>query len=224
MAYSIEKSRVAKGVGITLIVLLAACTDDQRYKRQVNGNEEYLKATPLQAPTSPSGMILPLKNGNYDIPAARRNGAVGKALDIRPPAQLLPLLHSDRLQYSGNSAVIQLEESVQSRNLWSQVAAVLKSKGYSIASAQDAQQRLNTDWIFLTRTAEDKQYRGRYQISLVTQDYQTFLQVTSLDLRQKDNPITNPALVQRYTVEILNSVVSGLQARNNELSNRPPQG
>ncbi|CAK8740473.1 Outer membrane protein assembly factor BamC [Sodalis praecaptivus] len=85
MAYSMQKSRVAKGVGVTLIVLLAACTSDQRYKRQVNGNEEYLKAPSLHALSSPSGMILPLQNGDYEIPAVTRNGAVGKGLDIRPP-------------------------------------------------------------------------------------------------------------------------------------------
>lgn len=56
----IQKSRVVKGVGISLILLLAGCTSEQRYKRQVNGNEEYMKAPLLYALTSPSGVILPL--------------------------------------------------------------------------------------------------------------------------------------------------------------------
>ncbi|WMQ73164.1 MAG: Outer membrane protein assembly factor BamC [Sodalis sp.] len=85
MAYSMQKSWVTKGVGVTLIVLLAACTGDKRYKRQVNGNEEYLKTPPLHALFSPSNMILPLQNGDYEIPAITRNGAVGKGLDIYPP-------------------------------------------------------------------------------------------------------------------------------------------
>ncbi|MGL9723309.1 outer membrane protein assembly factor BamC [Sodalis sp. (in: enterobacteria)] len=110
MAYSMQKSRVAKGVGVTLIVLLAACTSDQRYKRQINGNEEYLKAPSLHALSSPSGMILPLQNGDYEIPAVTRNGAVGKGLDIRPPAQPLALLNGSRSQYSGNSAASGLQQ------------------------------------------------------------------------------------------------------------------
>lgn len=34
-------------------------------------------------------MILPLQTGDYNIPVAASTGAVGKALDIRPPAQPL---------------------------------------------------------------------------------------------------------------------------------------
>lgn len=224
MAYSMQKSQVAKVVGVSLIMLLAACTSDQRYKRQVNGNEAYLKAPPLRTLSSPSGMILPLQNGDYEIPTVPRNGAVGKGLDIRPPAQPLALLNGSRSQYSGNSAVIQLENSAQGRDLWSQVAAVVQSKGYPIASRQDAQQSLNTDWIAWTRADEDEQYSGRYQISLATQGYQTSLQVTSLGLQQQGKPVTNPALVQRYTVEMLNSVASGLQQLNDDRANRIAQG
>ncbi|NUA46488.1 Outer membrane protein assembly factor BamC precursor [Dickeya solani] len=43
MSSSLQKSMVAKVVGVSLIMLLAACTSDQRYKRQVNGDESYLK-------------------------------------------------------------------------------------------------------------------------------------------------------------------------------------
>lgn len=195
MAYSMQKSRVAKVLGVSFIMLLAACTSDQRYKRQVNGNEEYLKALPLRALRSPSGMILPLQNGDYDIPAVPRNGAVGKKLDIRPPAKPLALLNGSRSQYSGNSAIIQLENSAKDRDLWSQVSAVVQSKSYPIASRQDAQKSLNTDWIAWTRADEDEQYSVRYQISLATQGYQTSLQVTPLSLQQQGKPVTNPALV-----------------------------
>ncbi|OZI15409.1 outer membrane protein assembly factor BamC [Sodalis-like symbiont of Philaenus spumarius] len=219
MAYSIQKSQVAKVVSVSLIMLLAACISDQRYKRQVNGNEEYLKAPPLRALSSPAGMILPLQNGNYEIPAVPHNGAVGKGLDIRPPAQPLALLNGSRSQYSGNSAVIQLENSAQGCDLWSQVAAVVRSKGYPIASRQDALQSLNTDWIAWIRADEDEQYSGRYQISLATQGYHTSLQVTSLGLQQQGKPVTNPDLVQRYTVEMLNNVARGLQQLNDDRAN-----
>ncbi len=39
MVYSLQKSTVAKVVGISLVMMLAACTSDQRYKRQVSGDE-----------------------------------------------------------------------------------------------------------------------------------------------------------------------------------------
>ena len=69
MAYSVQKSQVAKVVSLSLIMLLAACSSDSRYKRQVNGNEAYLSATPLADLHAPSGMILPVENGDYNIPS-----------------------------------------------------------------------------------------------------------------------------------------------------------
>ena len=53
MAYSLQKSTVAKVVGISLVMMLAACSSDQRYKRQVSGDEAYLDAAPLKALNAP---------------------------------------------------------------------------------------------------------------------------------------------------------------------------
>ena len=89
MAYSVQKSRLAKVAGVSLVLLLAACSSDSRYKRQVSGDEAYLQASPLSELHAPAGMILPIQVGDYNIPVANSTGAVGKALDIRPPAQPL---------------------------------------------------------------------------------------------------------------------------------------
>ncbi len=59
MAYSVQKSRLAKVAGVSLVLLLAACSSDSRYKRQVSGDESYLDAAPLAELHAPAGMILP---------------------------------------------------------------------------------------------------------------------------------------------------------------------
>lgn len=92
MAYSVQKSRLAKVAGVSLVLLLAACSSDSRYKRQVSGDESYLDAAPLAELHAPAGMILPIMTGDYVIPVTKGSGAVGKALDIRPPAQPLALV------------------------------------------------------------------------------------------------------------------------------------
>ena len=61
MAYSVQKSRLAKVAGVSLVLLLAACSSDSRYKRQVSGDEAYLQATPLSELHAPAGMILPVQ-------------------------------------------------------------------------------------------------------------------------------------------------------------------
>ncbi len=83
MAYSVQKSRLAKVAGVSLVLLLAACSSDSRYKRQVSGDEAYLEAAPLAELHAPAGMILPVTSGDYAIPVTNGSGAVGKALDIR---------------------------------------------------------------------------------------------------------------------------------------------
>ena len=76
MAYSVQKSRLAKVASVSLVMLLAACSSDSRYKRQVSGDESYLDATPLAELHAPAGMILPIQNGDYNIPVTNGSGLV----------------------------------------------------------------------------------------------------------------------------------------------------
>ncbi|WP_409306401.1 outer membrane protein assembly factor BamC [Pectobacterium sp. B1J-3] len=224
MTYSLQKSMVAKVVGISLVMLLAACSSDQRYKRQVSGDESYLKTPAQHALNAPTGVILPIQNGDYDIPPATLNGAVGKALDIRPPLQPLALLNGSRTQISGSTATLLLENSAKNRQLWSQVVRVVQDKGFTIASRQDASQTLTTDWVTWQRQDEDVQYQGRYQIAVQPQGYQIAVVVSLLALQQQTNPVDDPVQLQRYAGMMLNTLSEELDnqatARENALANR----
>ncbi|EHD22556.1 MULTISPECIES: outer membrane protein assembly factor BamC [Brenneria] len=224
MTDSLQKSMVAKVVGVSLVMLLAACSSDQRYKRQVSGDESYLQTPAQKALNTPAGMILPLQNGEYDIPPVTLNGAVGKELDIRPPVQPLALLSGSRTQISGDTATLLLENSAQNSQLWSQVVRILQDKNFTIASRQDAQQTLTTDWIAWTRQDEDLQYQGRYQITVQQQGYQIALVVKLLALQQNNNPVAEQAQIQRYAGLMLNTISESLDsqatARENALAQR----
>ncbi|MFW0767590.1 outer membrane protein assembly factor BamC [Trabulsiella odontotermitis] len=209
MAYSVQKSRLAKVAGISLVLLLAACSSDSRYKRQVSGDESYLEATPLAELHAPAGMILPLQNGDYNIPVARSNGAVGKALDIRPPAQPLALVSGARTQFTGDTATL-LVESGRSGSLWPQVVSILQAKNYTITKRDDASQTLSTDWVDWNRLDEDEQYRGRYQISVKPQGYQQAVVVKLINLEQGGKPVADAASMQRYSTEMLNVISAGI--------------
>jgi len=207
---SFQKSTVAKVVGLSLIMLLAACSNDSRYKRQVSGDEAYLQAAPLQELKTPGGMILPLQNGTYDVPAGSVKGAVGKSLDIRPPLQPLALLTGSRGQYTGDTGTVMLENSAQNSGLWARVVSIVEQKGFKIASRDDANQTLTTDMVQWNRADEDFQYQGRYQISVKQQGYQLALTVKTLELKQQDKTITTATEVQRYTSQMMNAITSGL--------------
>ncbi|MCP1440125.1 outer membrane protein assembly factor BamC [Erwinia persicina] len=208
MAYSVQKSAIAKVVGLSLVMLLAACSSDQRYKRQVSGDESYLKAADINELHAPAGMILPLQNGDFDIPSASAKGAVGKQLDIRPPAQPLALINGARTQFAGNSGVLLIDNA--SGALWPQVVTVVQTRNYPIASRTDGSQTLTTDWVQWNRADEDHQYRGRYQIAVQQQGYQQALSVKLLELEQEGKAVTSPVQLQRYTAQMLNELSAGL--------------
>ena len=209
MAYSVQKSRVAKVASVSLIMLLAACSSDSRYKRQVSGDESYLDAQPLAELHAPAGMILPVENGNYNIPVTNGSGAVGKALDIRPPAQPLALVTGARTQFTGDTATL-LVESGRSGSLWPQVVSVLQGQNYAIDKRDDAAQTLTTDWVQWNRADEDEQYRGRYQVSVKPQGYQQAIVVKLLNLEQSGKPVADAASLQRYSAQMLNVIAADL--------------
>lgn len=218
MAYSVQKSRLAKVAGVSLVMLLAACSSDSRYKRQVSGDESYLDAAPLAELHAPAGMILPVQNGDYTIPVANGSGAVGKALDIRPPAQPLALVSGARTQFTGDTATLMVENGRNS-TLWPQVVSILQGKNYSIDKRDDATQTLTTGWVDWNRLDEDQQYRGRYQISVKPQGYQQAVVVKLVNLEQAGKPVADAASLQRYSTEMLNVISSGLDKTATDAQN-----
>ncbi|MBD2809669.1 outer membrane protein assembly factor BamC [Xenorhabdus sp. Vera] len=218
MATLLQKSKVMKIAGLSLVVFLAACSSDQRYKRQVSGDESYLETPPLKILSIPEGMTLPLQNGEYDIPSATSTGAVGKELDIRPPLQALALLTGSRVENSAQSSKLLLENTSEYSKLWSQVNDFLAKKNYQISQKDDAARTLTTDWITWQRSDENIPYQGRYHISVAEQDYQTTLSVSNDGLKQGGKNITDPAEIQRYNALMLNELAGGLRQQQEEAS------
>ena len=144
MNYSVKRSTIATVVGLSTLMLLSACSTDQRYKRQVSGDESYLQASELHELKAPAGMILPVQRGDYDVPRTASQGPTGKQLDIRPPAQPLALMNGTRAQFSNNTGALIIDNSRGS--VWSQVVNVVQSYKFPIASRNDAGQQLTTDW------------------------------------------------------------------------------
>ncbi|MCE1781649.1 outer membrane protein assembly factor BamC, partial [Enterobacter hormaechei] len=213
-----QKSKVMTVAGMSLVMLLAACSSDQSYKRQINDDETYLEAPPRKALKVPAGMVLPLQNGEYDIPAIASQGQVGKALDIRPPSQALALLSGSRTENSAKSSKLLLESTPENSHLWSQINNVLLKKGFQVSQRDDASQTLTTDWIDWLRADENVPYQARHRISVARQSYQIELSVTNEGLRQGDHQITDPLEIQRYNTLMLNELIEGVNQQRERIS------
>lgn len=126
MAYSVQKSRPPR----LRVFRLLCCSRPvvlTRVISAVSGDESYLEAAPLAELHAPAGMILPVMSGDYNIPVTNGSGAVGKALDIRPPAQPLALVTGARTQIAGDTSTL-LVENGRGNTLWPQVVSVIQSK------------------------------------------------------------------------------------------------
>jgi outer membrane protein assembly factor BamC len=156
MAYSVQKSRLTKVAGVSLVLLLAACSSDSRYKRQVGGDETYLQATPLSELHAPAGMILPVQVGILIFRLRPAQAQWAKLWTSVP--QPLALVSGARTQFNGDTATLMVENG-RSGSLWAQVASIVQSKNYVITKRDDASQTLNTDWVEWNRLDEDQQYR-----------------------------------------------------------------
>nr|MBG3152826.1 outer membrane protein assembly factor BamC [Proteus mirabilis] len=215
MATLLHKSKIMKVAGLSLVVLLAACSSDQRYKRQVSGDESYLETAGLKNLAIPAGMMLPLQNGEYDIPTPKRTEPVGLALDIRPPTQALNLLSGSRSENNADNSRLLLPNSPENTTLYEQVSSILKEKGIAIVKSDAGQKELHTDWITWLRADENVPFQTRQRLVIAQSGNVISLTVTNEGLRQGETEMTDPAEVKRYNILMLNELVDGLNRMRN---------
>ncbi|MEQ4922259.1 outer membrane protein assembly factor BamC [Proteus hauseri] len=215
MATLLHKSKIMKVAGLSLVVLLAACSSDQRYKRQVSGDESYLETAGLKNLALPAGMVLPLQNGEYDIPPAKKSEPIGLALDIRPPTQALNLLNGSRSENNATNSKLLLPNAPENSTLYEQVTSVLKDRGVVIAKGDAVQKEILTDWIVWTRADENVPYQTRQRLVIAQQGNVISLTVTNEGLRQGESDITDATEVKRYNTLLLNEIVDGLNRMRN---------
>ncbi|MFS1539510.1 MAG: outer membrane protein assembly factor BamC [Candidatus Phlomobacter fragariae] len=224
MATLLHKSKVIKLAGLSLTVFLVACTSNQRYKRQVSGDESYLNIPPLKNLTIPQGMSLPLQNGEYDIPPANQIGAVGKALDIRPPIQTLSLLSDTHTDNSLTASRLFLSNTAENSALWSQINAILQQKMLKVTQKNDSAHSLITDWITWPRGDEDIPLQTRQKIHLDSQNNQIVITITNEGMKQGEESIINPVEIQRYNILMLNELIDSINKLRNTAISFDAQG
>ncbi|MEQ5323978.1 outer membrane protein assembly factor BamC [Proteus sp. fly-1008] len=215
MATLLHKSKIMKVAGLSLVVLLAACSSDQRYKRQVSGDESYLETAGLKNLAIPAGMVLPLQNGEYDIPTPKKTEPVGLALDIRPPTQALNLLSGSRSENNADNSKLFLPSTPENTTLYEQVTAILKDKGVAIVKSDAGQKEIHTDWITWLRADENVPFQTRQRLVIAQTGNVISLTVTNEGLRQGETDVTDPAEVKRYNILMLNELVDGLNRMRN---------
>ena len=91
-------------IGVLTLSVLAACSNPEK-RTQANRGFDYQDASLRSGPLMiPAGLEAPDFNNEYVIPklpADAPKGVIGKAVDVRPPTQVLPLVRGSELLESG---------------------------------------------------------------------------------------------------------------------------
>lgn len=194
-----------------IAITIAACSSDNRYKRQVSGNESYLDAPPLQRIVVPENLTLPAANPDFLIKPGRQDGLLGKQLDIRPPEIPFAALAGSQAEYRNSVAILTAKSGQFS---WQQVLNILSAQAVPFSN-QNATSVV-TDYIPWLRGSDDYEQRGRYEIVMTSEGNTDYLLVKLLDLQSQQQDATlNPTDMRRYTIMMFNDIVLQL-AKNDE--------
>ncbi|WMC11827.1 outer membrane protein assembly factor BamC [Oceanimonas pelagia] len=89
-------------MSLLAMAVLAGCSNPET-RSQANRGFDYEQETLRTAPLLiPEGLQAPRFNTEYVIPKGAAQGATGKALDIRPPTQVLPLVRGSEAMAEGS--------------------------------------------------------------------------------------------------------------------------
>ncbi|MWN05857.1 outer membrane protein assembly factor BamC [Gilliamella sp. Pas-s95] len=200
------KSNVLKKTAILSVVaslFLAGCGSDQNFKREVEGNEDYLQSPSLKSLIIPEGVSVPTETSDFYVDKTEIKGNLGKQLDIRPPSLPIPTVPDAFAVYNSGSVTFNAPLSNQ---VWERIPNSLTKRNISIAS-QDSS-AIQTNKAFIIRADEEQAVEASYSIKRqLLGDTETItILITSLT-RGTDDLTSQPIEVQRYVVGLFNDIM-----------------
>jgi len=186
-----------------LSLLVAGCSSDQRYKREIEGNDNYLKASPLKPLIVPDSIKVPMASTEYYIFKAAKEGAVGMELDIRPPQLALPTTIDSLATYENGIVKFDAPEYV---DFWAQVPSLLAQNNITIES--NDRNTIKTGLRSIQRRDELQPVEASYLLQHKLIGNREFITVELVSLKNLGQDISNPIDKQYYTVEFFNLLMN----------------
>ncbi|RKS87780.1 outer membrane protein assembly factor BamC [Orbus hercynius] len=186
-------------VASLLSLLVAGCSSDQRYKREVDGNDEYLKATELKPLIVPKTLTVPAASNEYYIFPVTTKGEVGKAVDIRPPSLPLPTIADSYVTYQ--SGMIKFD-SPSYANFWSQIPAILSTN--NISAERNDSSVIKTGTRFVYRTDDPQPVEASYLLQRKLASGREYITLELVSLQRMGQDIPSAIERQYYTNEFFN--------------------
>jgi len=184
-------------------IFLVGCSSDQNYKREIDGNEDYLNSPSLKALVIPEGVSVPIEAGDFYIDNSDIEGALGKHLDIRPPT--VPITTVDEAFAIYNNATVTFNAPISS-GVWNSIPNTLAKQNISIVASDN--NTIKTGNAVIARGDEqqpvDVSYIFKRQILGETETITIVLHTLT---RGSEDLMSQPIEVQRYSVGLFNQIM-----------------
>lgn len=197
-----------------LPLFIAGCSSDQRYKREVEGNENYLKSPALKPLIAPEGVKLPVPSNEYYINKAAKEGPIGKALDIRPPELPLPSISDSYATYDEGKIKF---DSPQEEGFWSKIPNILS--GNNIITEKSDNSVIKTGTRTTTRGDDLIPVEATYLLKRQLIGGREYITVELTSLKKAGENLTGVIENQYYTVDFFNMLMNPNRFVANQVSN-----
>ncbi|WP_294614040.1 outer membrane protein assembly factor BamC [uncultured Gilliamella sp.] len=182
---------------------LVGCGNDQNYKREIDGNEDYLNSPSLKPLVIPQGINIPTEAADFYVYPVETKGAVGKLVDIRPPLLPIPTIVDAYANYSNGVATL---NAPANSGVWSSITTTLNRKNIPISSSDN--NTIRTANAFILSDDEQQTVQASYVIQRHTIGGAETITVALNSLtRGAEDLSSNPLEVQRYVVTLFNAIM-----------------
>ncbi|VFP79503.1 outer membrane protein assembly factor BamC [Candidatus Erwinia haradaeae] len=194
-------------IELILAIFISSCSSDLHDSKQNIRSKDPKEFGSLEMLKSPSGMVLPIPNDSWSVPTVSKLNNKYSQIDLKPPIHPVTLSYKAHMHISGSTGMLVIDDYVVS--IWLKIVDIIQKSHFSIIARQDKKQSLLTDWIQLNHAVGEK-YFGRYKISTKLYGNQNIVEVTLLNLRNKEYLIYSPSEMQRYISQMLQYISSRL--------------
>ncbi|QBY05618.1 outer membrane protein assembly factor BamC [Thalassotalea sp. HSM 43] len=206
---------------------LSACSNVET-RKEAKGDFDYVNFKPEAELKVPDGMTPPAKKQLFAVPELKNtDGAVGQAVDIRAPAQVLPLASGSRIDEFDKTAAIWFDKVDDNRELRDQIVKAIKdylqTEDVALTVEDESNNLFESDWFhvedesgYLFWKSVDITESWRFKYTLVTKPHGRSV---GLNVELVDYMLTNdkgstkkidPIEKQRVEMAMLNAVTGQL--------------
>lgn len=195
-------------------LFLVGCGSDQNYKREVDGNEDYLNSPVLKPLTVPQGVTVPAESSEYYIHFNKNEGAVyGKQVDIRAPIIPIPTIPDSYASYNYGTASLNAPADA---NVWSVIPTALNRYNIPISSSDN--NAIVTGNASIFSSDEEPNIQASYVIHRQNYSGTENIIVELKTLTRGTQDISsNPIEVQRYVVRLFNLIMDEAAPKSSQV-------